>query len=239
MEARDRLIVALDVSTLEQARSMVAELHDLVGMFKIGLELFSSHGPRAVETVHDQGGRVFLDLKYHDIPNTVAGAARAAVRMGVAMFNVHVAGGAEMMKAALDAVREEAGRQKWPQVLGVTVLTSLGTEQLRDELGLVRPPQEQVLFWASQASDCGLAGVVASPREIGLIRQQCGNDFLIVTPGIRPAGSGTDDQKRIGTPGEALRAGADYLVVGRPITKAPDPRQAALAIIEEMEAASR
>jgi orotidine-5'-phosphate decarboxylase len=218
---------------------MVAELYGLVGMFKVGLELFSSHGPRAVETVHEQGGRVFLDLKYHDIPNTVSGASRAAARMGVTMFNVHVAGGTEMMKAALDAVREEAGQRKWPQVLGVTVLTSLGADQLRDELGLVRPPQEQVVFWAKQARDCGLAGVVASPQEIGLIRKQCGNDFLIVTPGIRPAGSGQDDQKRVSTPGEALRAGADYLVVGRPITRAPDLRQAALAIIEEMEAASK
>jgi orotidine-5'-phosphate decarboxylase len=124
-------------------------------------------------------------------------------------------------------------------VLGVTVLTSLGTDQLRDELGLVRPPQEQVVFWAKLARDCGLAGAVASPQEIGLIRQQCGHDFLIVTPGIRPAGSGPDDQKRVSTPGEALRAGANYLVVGRPITRAPDPRQAALAIIEEMEAAIR
>jgi orotidine-5'-phosphate decarboxylase len=239
MEARDRLIVALDVSTLEQARGLVAELHDLVGMFKVGLELFCSYGPQAVETVHDQGGRVFLDLKYHDIPNTVAAAARAAVRMGVFMFNVHVAGGVEMMREALEAVRDEAGQHERPQVLGVTVLTSLGTDQLRDELGLVRPPQEQVVFWAKLARDCGLAGAVASPQEIGLIRQQCGHDFLIVTPGIRPAGSGPDDQKRVSTPGEALRAGANYLVVGRPITRAPDPRQAALAIIEEMEAAIR
>jgi orotidine-5'-phosphate decarboxylase len=238
MKARERLIVALDVSTLEQARSLVAELHDLADMFKVGLELFCSHGPRAVETVLEQGGRVFLDLKYHDIPNTVAGAARAAVRMGVSMFNLHIAGGAEMMMAALEAALQEAGSDVVPRILGVTVLTSLGAGQLRDELGLVRPPAEQVVFWAKQARDCGLSGVVASPQEILSIRQHCGNGFLIVTPGIRPAGSATDDQKRISTPGAALHAGADYLVVGRPITRASEPRQAALAIIEEMEAAS-
>ncbi len=238
MKARERLIIALDVSTLEQARSLVAELHDLADMFKIGLELFCSHGPRAVETVLEQGGRVFLDLKYHDIPNTVAGAARAAVRMGVSMFNLHIAGGAEMMKAALEAALQDAGLDVAPRILGVTVLTSLGAGQLRDELGLVRPPAEQVVFWAKQARDCGLSGVVASPQEILSIRQHCGNGFLIVTPGIRPAGSATDDQKRISTPGAALHAGADYLVVGRPITRASEPRQAALAIIEEMEAAS-
>jgi orotidine-5'-phosphate decarboxylase len=166
----------------------------------------------------------------------VAGAARAAVRMGVSMCNSHVAGGAEMMKAALEAARQESGSEAMPKVLGVTVLTSLGADQLQDELGLVRPPQEQVAFWSRQARDCGLSGVVASPQEILSIRQHCGNGFLIVTPGIRPAGSAMDDQKRISTPGAALQAGADYLVVGRPITKASQPRQAALDIIQEMEA---
>jgi orotidine-5'-phosphate decarboxylase len=236
MEAGKRLIVALDVSTLEQAKSLVAELHDLVGMFKVGLELFCSHGPRAVEIVLEQGGRVFLDLKYHDIPNTVAGAARAAVRLGVSMFNLHIAGGVEMMRAALEAAGQEAGTEAAPKILGVTVLTSLGAGQLRDELGLERPPAEQVVFWAGQALDCGLSGVVASPQEIRRIRQRCGEGFLIVTPGIRPAASSLDDQKRISTPEEALHSGADYLVVGRPITKAPDRRQATIAIIKEMEA---
>jgi orotidine-5'-phosphate decarboxylase len=241
MAVREKLIVALDVGTLEQARSLVAELHDLVGMFKIGLELFCSHGPRAVEIVRRQGGDVFLDLKYHDIPNTVAGAARAATRMGVAMFNMHAAGGADMLRAATEAVRQEreAGHiaGEGPKLLGVTVLTSLGTDQLRDEVGLKRPPEEQVLFWAGLARDCGMQGVVASPLEIRQIRRQFGDGFLIVTPGIRPAGGGTDDQKRISTPGEALRAGADYLVVGRSITTAPDPRQAALDVLAEMDAA--
>ncbi|MGD0152646.1 MAG: orotidine-5'-phosphate decarboxylase [Thermacetogeniaceae bacterium] len=239
MEAKQRLIVALDVSTLDQARKLVTELHDLVGMFKIGLELFCSHGPRAVEAVHEQGGRVFLDLKFHDIPNTVAGAARAATRMGVAMFNLHAAGGAEMMRAAAEAASQEARSGEAPLILAVTVLTSLGPEELREEVGLVRPPLEQVVFWAEQAKDCGLAGVVASPREIRWIRQQCGDGFLIVTPGIRPAGADQDDQQRVGTPGEALAAGASYLVVGRPITKAPERRQAALNIIAEMEASDR
>ncbi len=239
MEAKQRLIVALDVNTLDQARELVAELKDVAGMFKIGLELFCSHGPRAVDVVHEQGGRVFLDLKFHDIPNTVAGAARAATRMGVAMFNLHAAGGAEMMRAAVEAARQEAGSGRAPLILAVTVLTSLGADALREEVGLARPPLEQVVFWADQARDCGLDGVVASPREISSIRRQCGDGFLIVTPGIRPAGSAQDDQQRVGAPGEALAAGASYLVVGRPITRAPDRRQAALNIIAEMEASDR
>jgi orotidine-5'-phosphate decarboxylase len=239
MEARERLIVALDVSTLWQVRNLVMELLDLVGMFKVGLELFCSHGSRAVETVIAQGGDVFLDLKFHDIPNTVAGAARAAVRMGVSMLNVHMAGGMEMLRSAAAAVRQEAGAGEAPKLLGVTVLSSLDDAQLRDEVGMTRTAAEQVLFWAELARSCGLSGVVASPLEIRSIRQRCGDDFLIVTPGIRPTGAGRDDQKRISTPGAALRAGADYLVVGRPITAAPDPRRAALEIIAEMEAGLR
>jgi orotidine-5'-phosphate decarboxylase len=239
MIAKDRLIVALDVDQLGEVHRLVRVLQGQVGMFKIGLEPFCLFGPAIVAAIQDEGGQVFLDLKFHDIPRTVAQAARAAVRMGVAMFNIHIAGGQEMLTAAVDAARDEAGSQDIPKILGVTVLTSLGSKQLQDEVGLSRTPEEQVLFWAVQAKSCGLSGVVASPREIRTIRERCGQEFLIVTPGIRPAGSVCDDQKRIGTPGEALRSGADYLVVGRPIVKAADPVAAAVAIVQEMEVAAR
>lgn len=239
MEVKERLIVALDVNREEQVQSLVGELQDTVGMFKVGLEPFCCYGPRLVTTIQERGGRVFLDLKFHDIPRTAAQAAKAAARMGVAMFNVHLAGGREMLKAVVEAVYEEAGTGKIPIILGVTVLTSLSGEQLEKDLGISRSPLEQVLFWAEMAQECGLSGVVASPREVAAIRARCGPGFLIVTPGIRPAGAVPDDQKRISTPGQALRSGADYLVVGRPIVQAPDPRRAAEAILDEMEEADQ
>jgi len=237
MEARERLIVALDVETIERAQGLVEELRDHVGTFKIGLELFCHYGPPVVSIIRDRGARVFLDLKFHDIPRTAARAARAAVRMGASLLTVHVAGGREMLRSVAEAVQEEAGSGEIPKVLGVTVLTSLGAEQLKDDLGIARSPRDQVLFWVEVAQSCGLSGVVASAREVAAIRAQCDPNFLIVTPGIRPAGSETDDQKRVGTPGEALRSGADYLVVGRPILQAQDPRQAAAALIQEMKEA--
>ncbi len=235
MGFKDRLIVALDVDDAGKARQLVEQLRGSVGMFKVGLEPFCLYGPGFVKAVQEMGGRVFLDLKFHDIPRTAAQAARAAVRMGVYMFNVHIAGGREMLKAVVEAVQEEAGPGGIPKVLGVTVLTSLGTEELRSEIGIDRSPLDQVLFWAELARECGLSGVVASPREVSAIRARCGKDFLIVSPGIRPAGAVPDDQIRISTPAAALRAGADYLVVGRPIVKAADPLQAAREIIREME----
>jgi len=237
MQAKDRLIVALDVPERERALELVALLHDCCGMFKIGLEPFCNFGPSFVEEIQQRGGRVFLDLKFHDIPRTVAQAGRAAARLGVEMFNVHAAGGREMMKAVVDAVREESAGKNPPKILAVTVLTSLGAEELHRDLGINRSPLEQVIFWAEQAEECGLSGVVASPVEITAIRQHCGGNFLIVTPGIRPAGAGAGDQKRISTPADAVKAGVDYIVVGRPIVQAPDPRQAALEIVEEMEEA--
>jgi len=237
MDSKDRLIVAIDLDDAGKAQQLVEHLRDSVGMFKVGLEPFCNYGPKFVEAIQEKGGKVFLDLKFHDIPRTVAQAARAAVRMGVYMFNVHVAGGRDMLKAVMDAVHEEAGPGSIPKVLGVTVLTSLGTEQLRSEIGINRSPLGQVLFWAELARECGLSGVVASPKEVAAIRARCGEDFLIVTPGIRPAGSFPDDQVRISTPAAAIRAGADYLVVGRPIIKAADPLQAARELIREMEEA--
>ncbi len=237
MEAGERLIVALDVKRREQVQNLVEELQGYAGIFKVGLELFCHLGPPVVSMIREQGARVFLDLKLHDIPRTAAQAARAAVRMGASMFTVHVAGGRDMLRSVAEAVHEEAGTGGPPKVLGVTVLTSLGAEQLKDELGLTRSPLDQVLFWAELARSCGLSGVVASPREVEAIRTRCGRDFLIVTPGIRLAGSGADDQKRVSTPAQALRSGADYLVVGRPILQAENPRRAAAALIQEMEGA--
>lgn len=235
MEASKRLILALDLCDLEQAQYLVKELRDYVGFFKVGLELFCNLGPQVVSLIQEQGARVFLDLKFHDIPRTAAQAARAAVRMGACMFTVHVAGGRKMLRSVLEAVHEEAKTGEPPKVIGVTVLTSLEAEQLRTDLGLSRSPLEQALFWAELARRCGLSGVVASPNEVGAIRACAGSDFLIVAPGIRPKGSEADDQRRISTPSGALRSGADYLVIGRPILKAPDPRQAVVALIREME----
>jgi len=237
MQAKERLIVALDVPEREKALELVALLHDCCGMFKIGLEPFCNFGPSLVEEIQQKGGRVFLDLKFHDIPRTVAQAGRAAARLGVEMFNVHAAGGREMMKAVVEAVREESIGKNPPKILAVTVLTSLGAEELQRDLGINRSPLEQVIFWAKEAEECGISGVVASPQEITAVRQHCGGNFLIVTPGIRPAGAGAGDQKRISTPAEAVKAGVDYIVVGRPIVQAPDPRQAALEIVQEMEEA--
>ncbi|CEO89393.1 orotidine-5'-phosphate decarboxylase [Syntrophaceticus schinkii] len=239
MQIKDRLIVALDVTEREKALELVEMLHDCCGMFKIGLEPFCIFGPTFVEEIQDRGGKVFLDLKFHDIPRTVAQAGRAAARLGVEMFNVHIAGGSEMMKAVVEAVREETAGKKQAKILGVTVLTSLGADELTRDLGIDRSPLEQVIFWAQEAKECGLSGVVASPREISAIREHCGRDFLIVTPGIRPAGFESGDQKRISTPGDAVRSGVDYIVVGRPILQAQDPRQAALDIVREMEEAIR
>jgi len=239
MQVKDRLIVALDVTEREKALELVEMLHDCCGMFKIGLEPFCIFGPTFVEEIQDRGGKVFLDLKFHDIPRTVAQAGRVAARLGVEMFNVHIAGGSEMMKAVVEAVREETAGKKQAKILGVTVLTSLGADELTRDLGIDRSPLEQVIFWAQEARECGLSGVVASPKEISAIREHCGRDFLIVTPGIRPAGFESGDQKRISTPGDAVGSGVDYIVVGRPILQARDPRQAALDIVREMEEAIR
>jgi orotidine-5'-phosphate decarboxylase len=231
---QDKLIIALDVDELEQARTLVGLLRDHAGAFKIGKQLFTRYGPESVRMVLRQGGRVFLDLKYHDIPATVARAAREAVRLGAFMFNVHATGGHAMMRAAAAAVRDAAAEFGCarPALLAVTVLTSLGPEDLRP-LGIRDGAAELVGRLALLARDAGMDGVVASPNEIALIRQACGADFLIVTPGIRPLSSAHDDQKRTMTPGGAIAAGADYLVVGRPVTAAADPAAALLAIRAE------
>lgn len=234
-EARERLIVALDAGDREEALRLAGILAPEVGAFKVGLELFCAAGPSLVRELVERGARVFLDLKFHDIPNTVAGAARAAARLGAWMFNVHAAGGREMMRRAVAAAEDAAGRAR-PLVVAVTVLTSIDARALREEVGIAREPLDQVRFWAEEARAAGLDGVVCSPHEAAAVKAACGSDFLAVTPGVRPAGAAAADQRRVLTPAQAVAAGADYLVIGRPITAAPEPARAAQAIAEEMGA---
>jgi orotidine-5'-phosphate decarboxylase len=231
-EARDKIIFALDVNGVAEIDRYAGMLSAKVGMFKVGKELFTSCGPEAVKAVQHHGGQVFLDLKYHDIPNTVARAMLEAARLGVQLANLHALGGAEMMETAATAVRREFGDDR-PRLLAVTILTSSTAETLR-EVGIDLPVQEMVLRLARLAREAGMDGVVASPLEIGPIRAACGPDFLIVTPGVRPTFAAADDQKRIMTPAEAVEGGADYLVIGRPIARAADPAAAADLITDEI-----
>lgn len=231
--SKDKIILPLDVDTADKAVDLVTALKDDVGAFKVGLELVNSAGLGIFEKITKAGaGRIFYDCKFHDIPNTVAGASRAAVRLGVWMFNVHCAGGAAMMKAAKDAAVEESAKtgKPCPLVIGVTVLTSIDQTVLSDEMRVPGTVADQVVHLARLAQQAGLDGVVSSPHEIELIREACGPSFLIVTPGVRPAGADIGDQKRVMTPSEAVAKGADYLVIGRPIIKADDPAAAARMI---------
>jgi orotidine-5'-phosphate decarboxylase len=224
----NQLLVALDVDTVAEARALADQLRGAVGGFKIGSRLFTSHGPAFVEELVSHGDRVFLDLKFHDIPNTVGGAVAAATRLGVWMLNVHAAGGRAMMRAARAAADEEAARRSRPAplVIAVTMLTSLDQQALGD-IGLTAPVAEQVERLAALAHAVGLDGVVASPHEIEIIRRRCGSDFTIVTPGIRGPADAQGDQMRTMSATEALAAGASYVVVGRPVIGAGDPRGAA------------
>ena len=233
--ARDRLIVGLDVESVSEAANHVARLRDVVPFFKVGKQLFVAAGPHVVHLVRGQGGDVFLDLKFHDIPNTVAAAGVEAARLGVRFFNVHASGGLVMMERTVAEVDRvcRAERLVRPKILAVTVLTSLEAADLR-AVGVAGDVETQVVRLATLAKRAGLDGVVASPREIASIRRACGPDFLIVTPGVRPAGAALADQKRVMTPGEAMAAGADYLVVSRPVLAAPDPVVAANDIVSEM-----
>ena len=227
------IIVALDVPSWQQARDLVAELSPVVGFFKIGMELFTAVGPKAVEAVQAAGGRVFLDLKYHDIPNTVKGAVAAAASLGVDMMTVHASGGAAMLQAATAGALQVS---KPPVLLGVTVLTSIDAETLQSELHIRAGLAEQVVHLGKMAIDSGLQGIVASPLEIANLREALGEETIIVTPGIRPPWEKRDDQRRVATPREALALGADYLVIGRPITAATDPKAAATKILAELRA---
>ena len=231
------ILVALDVDTAAEARQLADRLRGVVGGFKIGKQLFTSEGPSIVKDLVARNDRVFLDLKYHDIPNTVAGAVRAATRHGVWMLNVHASGGMDMMKAARAAADEESvktGRPA-PLLIGVTVLTSLTDANLGD-IGVGGSAETQVRRLAALAKKAGLDGVVASAREIAIIREACGRDFLIVTPGIRGSGDAKGDQARTMGAAEAIEAGASFLVVGRPITAAADPRAAAERLGSEITA---
>jgi len=235
-DPRDRLIVALDVDSLAEAERLADRLDGVVRRFKIGSQLFTGAGPAAVEAIQKRGVEVFLDLKFHDIPNTVAGAAREAARLGVFMFNVHASGGLAMMRAAADGAGAAAAELsvRRPLAIAVTVLTSLDRAALHAELGVASSIEGHVLHLSELARAAGLDGTVASPVEIAAMRRSLGPGWVIVTPGVRPAGSAADDQSRVATPAAAARAGAHYLVVGRPITAAPDPAAAAAAILEEM-----
>ena len=232
---RERLIFALDVESLGAAEELVATLHEWVGMFKVGHQLYSSAGPAAVEMVKARGAGCFLDLKYHDIPATVASAGVAAMRLGVDMFNLHIQGGEHMIRACLCACREEAARAKRPapNILGVTILTSLNDEALH-QLGYDRSVRDQVLRLARLAREAGLDGVIASPQEAREIKDACGQDFLVVTPGVRPSWGSAENHRRLSTPAGARNRGADYIVVGRPIRDAADPADAARLIWREL-----
>ena len=230
-----RVIVALDVDTIAQATTLVGAIGSRAGAYKIGKQLFVAEGPAALAPVVDAGFRLFLDLKFHDIPNTVAGAVRSATRLGAWMLTVHASGGAAMMRAASDAAAAESTRLGLPRplVVGVTVLTSMDATAIA-AVGVSASIADQVRRLAVLAQEAGIDGVVASPLEIALIREACGADFVVVTPGIRPGGAATDDQARTLTPRDAVHAGASYLVVGRPITAAQDPGAAAEAIDREI-----
>jgi len=235
--SRNKLIIALDVETPTEARRLVESLRGLAGMFKVGSQLFTSAGPELVREIVNSGERVFLDLKFHDIPNTVAAAAVEATRLGVSMFNVHASGGSAMMRRTAEAVRECGVRERIapPIIMGVTVLTS-SDETTLGEVGLTERTDQLVMRLAQLAANSGLDGVVASAREVSLVRKAVSRSpFVIVTPGVRPTGSSTDDQSRVMTPREAIDAGADYIVVGRPILRAPDPVLAAQQVIAEMQ----
>lgn len=240
--AKNRLIFALDVGSLKEAEQLVRTLVREVGLFKIGKQLFLHAGPPVVRMVRDLGGEVFLDLKFHDIPRTVAKAAAEATRMNVRMFDLHASGSLSMMQQTVSEVNRVCRNEQLrrPKILAVTVLTSLTRDDLR-RVGVQAGVEGQVVRLARLAHEASMDGVVASPLEIARIRKECGRSFLIITPGVRTANSGWDDQKRVLTPDQAITAGADYIVVGKPIRDAQDPQAAAREIIVDMErsAASR
>lgn len=237
--AANPIIFALDVGSWDEAQQFVEELREWVWGFKIGKELFTWMGPKVVEMVQERGGNVFLDLKYHDIPATVAKASTTATRLGVSMFNLHALGGLEMMRAAVEASREVAHKEglSSPVILGVTVLTSLREGDLRT-VGISKPLEEEVVQLALLAQQAGLDGVVASPLEIKPLRQACGEDMVVVTPGVRPHKGTRHDQARVMTPHEAVEAGADFVVIGRPIRDAKDPLKATQKILHEIRSAT-
>lgn len=230
-----KIIIALDVRSRKEAVSLVRQLEETL-IFKVGLLPFTAMGPQLIKELMNMGKKVFLDLKLHDIPNTVAGAVRAATGLGVQMMTLHASGGREMLASAVRAAREEAEMtgMAQPLLLAVTVLTSLKSENLK-EIGVASSTMDQVVNLASLARQAGIRGIVCSPQEVESVRKRYGSDLTIVVPGIRPQWASAQDQKRIMTPSEALEKGADYLVIGRPVTSAPSPKEAFLRIVEELE----
>lgn len=226
----ERIIVALDVSSERDVEEVLSKL-PAARFVKVGMELFYSTGPSLVQRLKERGLRVFLDLKVHDIPNTAAGAMRSLSKLGCDLLNLHCAGGLEMMQRAKEAVSEQT------TLIGVTQLTSTNQQILNEQLGIAGTVEESVLNYAKLAKDAGLAGVVCSPLEVTALKHVCGKEFLAITPGVRPQGASNQDQKRIMTPGEAIKAGSDYLVIGRPIVANEDPNGAFLKILEEIEVA--
>jgi orotidine-5'-phosphate decarboxylase len=237
MDNKDRLIVALDVAGATQARQIVQAIGEAATTYKIGKQLFTAEGPQVVRDLVASGRKVFLDLKYHDIPNTVAGAVRSAAELGVSMLTVHASGGSKMLRAAVEAASQSSTKAK-PTVLAVTVLTSLSDADLQ-ELGIAGDVLSQVLRLGALARAAGCGGLVASAQEARELRKALGEGFAIVTPGVRPAGASAGDQARVVTPKDAIAAGATYLVVGRPILEAPDPAKAVQQIADEIAAACR
>jgi orotidine-5'-phosphate decarboxylase len=227
---RERLIVALDVSSAREALKIVASLVDSVQTYKVGMQLYTAEGPQMVRDLVGSGRKVFLDLKYHDIPNTVAAAVREAAKLGVSMLTVHASGGTKMLRAAVEAARE---KDSGPQILAVSVLTSMDDQDL-NEIGVHGQVVDQVVWLASLALEAGCSGVVSSAREVKTLREKLGTDFLAITPGVRPAGTAHGDQARVTTPAEAIAAGATHIVVGRPIIEAANPAEAAAKILQEL-----
>src|SRR4051812_49030464 len=229
---KEKILLVLDVSSREEAMKLVRQLYEHVGMFKVGMQLFTAEGPSLVKEIVDLGGKVFLDLKFHDIPNTVSHGVLEAAKLGVSLMTIHAAGGRAMMETVAKELEDSFGDRK-PMVVAVTVLTSLNDTALA-EVGITRSMEQQVVAMAKLAEESGIAGVVCSPQEIHLVRQAAGPNFKIVTPGIRMPGQSANDQQRLATPREALAAGADYIVVGRAVTAARDPRQALDALIQSV-----
>jgi orotidine-5'-phosphate decarboxylase len=234
-----RIMVALDYSSAEEAKALLRELQGIPCYMKVGMQLFYAAGPGFVHYLKEQGYKVFLDVKMHDIPNTVKGGSESVTRLGVDMFNIHASGGTAMMEAALEGVDKAitglASNTSRPLVIAVTQLTSTNQQTLNHELGIQGTVEQSVLRYAQLAQKAGLDGVVASPLEVVQIKQSAGSQFVTVTPGIRPAGSDVGDQSRVMTPNEAFKQGTDYIVIGRPITAAPDPRKALETILEELK----
>jgi orotidine-5'-phosphate decarboxylase len=233
MKDYEKIIVALDIETEAQAAALVKKLKGKVGVFKIGKELFTACGPSVVKKIQKLGGKVFLDLKFHDIPNTVAKAVAQAAKLGVYMMTVHTSGGFDMMKAAAKAAKENAPKGKAPVILGVTVLTSLDDAALK-KIGFKDNAEKQVIRLAKLAKEAGLGGIVSSPKEVKKLRRALGKEMVLVTPGIRPLWAAAGDQKRIMTPKDAVKAGADFMVIGRPITAHKNPAAAAELIAKEI-----